>query len=334
MENFLATLAYLVIGVILARLSSFPKDGAATLNAYVIHVALPALILREVPKLRLATDLLLPAIIPWGLLAVCAVAVLGAARFWRWDDEITGALLLLACMGNTAFLGIPVTEAFFGRAAVPYAVIYDQLGSFLALSTFGALVVAVYGPPPVPPQDTDAPAPHLPSSPSKKPSPPVLQRAARPRPTEILWRIVRFPPFIALLLAASLLRAWSLPPVADAIVAALAGTLVPVVMIAVGMQLRPRLAPGTLLPFAAGLGIKLLLSPALALAAVFLLGRHDLAAQVSVLEAGMPPMVSAGAVAAAAGMAPRLVAALVGLGILASFVTLPLLRHILISLLA
>ncbi len=319
MENLLVVLAYLLIGMALARLPAFPRDGAATLNAYVIHVALPALVLREVPHLRPAADLLLPALVPWGLLAACAAAVLAAARIWRWNREITGALLLLACMGNTAFLGIPVTEAFFGSAAVPYAVIYDQLGSFLALSTFGALVVAAYGPQPgagaVVPRNQAPPSPG-------------------PRAGEILLRIVRFPPFIALLLAAGILRSWPLPPVAGKIVAALAGTLVPVVMIAVGMQLRPRFAPGTILPFAVGLGIKLILSPALALAVVVLAGHADLAARVTVLEAGMPPMVSAGAVAAAAGMAPRLVAALVGLGILASFLTLPLLRTILSSCLA
>jgi hypothetical protein len=37
----------------------------------------------------------------------------------------------------------------------------------------------------------------------------------------------------------------------------------------------------------------------------------------------MPPQISAGAVAIAAGLAPELVAALVGYGILLAFITLP-----------
>jgi hypothetical protein len=57
--------------------------------------------------------------------------------------------------------------------------------------------------------------------------------------------------------------------------------------------------------------------------------QHGLAAKISVFEAGMPPMVTAGALALIAGLAPELTAALVGLGLMVSFLTLPLLFQIL-----
>jgi len=43
----------------------------------------------------------------------------------------------------------------------------------------------------------------------------------------------------------------------------------------------------------------------------------------------MPPMVTAGALALLAGLAPELTAALVGLGLMVSFLTLPILFQIL-----
>ncbi len=100
-------------------------------------------------------------------------------------------------------------------------------------------------------------------------------------------------------------------------------------MTAVGFQLRLRLRPTLVAPLGFGLAVKLLLAPLVALLVCRLFGMHGLAVDVSVFEAGMPPMVTAGALAVAAGLEPDLAAALVGLGILASFATLPLLYGVL-----
>ncbi len=52
--------------------------------------------------------------------------------------------------------------------------------------------------------------------------------------------------------------------------------------------------------------------------------------QVSIFEAGMPPMVSAGVLAILANLSPALTAALVGIGIVLSFATLPILYQMLL----
>jgi hypothetical protein len=110
---------------------------------------------------------------------------------------------------------------------------------------------------------------------------------------------------------------------------ALAATLVPLVMVAVGFQLSLRLSPEIIKPLAAGLIIKLAVAPLVALFFCRLLEINSLAARVAVFEAGMPPMISAGALAITAGLSPKLTAALIGLGIILSFVTLPLLFRLL-----
>jgi predicted permease len=116
-----------------------------------------------------------------------------------------------------------------------------------------------------------------------------------------------------------------------ALFTSLAATLVPLVMIAVGWQLTIRLRPEVLPPLCAGLAIKLIAAPLIALLGCQLMGldSNSLAVRVAILEAGMPPMVSAGALAIMANLAPELTAALVGAGILLSFVTLPLLAQLL-----
>jgi predicted permease len=107
-------------------------------------------------------------------------------------------------------------------------------------------------------------------------------------------------------------------------IGALIGTLTPLVMTAIGFQLSFRLRPTLRTPLCFGLGLKLILAPLAALLICRLLGWSGLAVNVSILEAGMPPMVTAGALAVVAGMNAELSVALVGLGLLISFATLPM----------
>jgi hypothetical protein len=297
MENFLATLALLMLGILLRKLRLFPKDSAQTLNLFVIYVSLPALILVQIPKLSFSTDIIVPILMPWGMLIVSALLVLLASRLLQWKKEVTGALLLIVPLGNTSFLGIPMVKAFWGTENISYAVLYDQLGSFMALSTYGTLILATYG-------DTDKPA-----------------------VVAIARKIFLFPPFLALI-SAFILKPFLIPESLTAMLEIIAASLVPVVMVAVGMQLKLRMTHEEIAPFSFGLLIKLVIAPLMAFSFCKIIGLDTMAAKVSIFEAGMPPMVTAGALALMAGLAPELTAAMVGYGILFSFLTLPALYQL------
>lgn len=295
MENFALILAYLLIGILLRRIRGFPAETGPVLNQYVLYVALPALVLQKMPLLEFSSQLWIPAALPWLLLGMTAGAVLLVARLWHLDRQITGALLVVLPLGNTSFLGYPMVEAFYGDAGLPFAIIYDQAGSFLALVTYAAILAAWFSP----------------------------TAESRPSGSQILSRILLFPAFLAMLLGLAL-KGWSYPSFIQLLLDSLASTLVPVVMIAVGFQLRLKLDTGQSALLIWALGFKLLLLPALALGILWLLQPQPLLMQVVVLQAAMPPMISAGALAIGAALAPRFVAALVGLGLLGSFVTLPM----------
>ena len=298
MENFILTISFLLMGMGLRRLPKFPRETSQALNLFAIYLSLPALVLLKVPQLHFSSDILVPVVMPWAMLTISALIILVLGKLLRWEKESIGVLLLLIPLGNTSFFGIPMVRAFFGESGIPYAVLYDQLGSFLALATYGAVVLALYG------------------------------SGTKPTAASVLTRVISFPPFIALGLALAC-RSLTFPAPLLALLNALAATLVPVVMVAVGFQLSLRLSPEVLKPLGAGLVIKLAVAPLIALLCCRLLGLDTLAAQVAVFEAGMPPMVSAGALAIMAGLSPRLTAALIGLGIGLSFLTLPLLARLL-----
>ncbi|MEN8198744.1 MAG: AEC family transporter [Thermodesulfobacteriota bacterium] len=291
MENFILIFVCLGWGMILRRLAIFPENGPRILNLYVIWVALPAMILRQVPTLSFSTELFILPLTAWLMTGVGVVLVLLGSRLFKWSTEVTAVLLLTVPLGNTSFLGIPMIEAFFGMEMVSYGIIYDQFGSFLALSTYGTFVLALY-------------------SDEEQQSVGAVTR-----------KILTFPPFLALLTAIFLAGPLQEPVIADSL-GMIASSLVPVVMFAIGLQLRFRLASEHILPFCFGLTIKLLIAPLAVLLLFSFAGLDSIPSRIAVFEAGMPPMVVAGAMAMSAGLAPRLTAAMVGWGILLSFATL------------
>ncbi len=300
MENFIVTITFLLIGMLIKRLPTFPDDTGTALNLFVIYISLPALVLLKIPELTFSQDLLVPAVMPWAMLLFSSALVLLLSKIFRWDRPTTGCLLLIIPLGNTSFLGIPMVQAFFGEESIPYALVYDQLGSFLGLATYGSLILAVYG------------------TGDNKPS---IQTAIK--------KIITFPPFIALILAFAL-KSFPYPATVTNLLKTMSATLVPLVMVAVGFQLTLRLNKQVMSQLSMGLGIKLIIAPLAAFFMCKIFGLKGEAVQVSIFEAGMPPMVSAGALAILANLSPALTAALVGIGILLSFATLPMLYQLLV----
>lgn len=294
MESFVLVLVYLCIGALLRKLPQFPQETGIVLNQFVLFVALPALVLQKIPLLEFSNQLWLPAITPWVLLVIVAGLIILAGKIWHWEKTTVGALLVVLPLGNTSFLGFPMVEAFFGDQALPYAMIYDQAGSFLALATYSTILAAWYNP-----------------------------NAATPTTGQIIKRVLTFPSFVALIVALCL-KSVPYPAFFSLVLDSLAATLVPVIMIAVGFQFRLQLDNKEAKPLIFALGVKLILMPLLALGFLSLFSSDPLLLQVVVFEAAMPPMVSAGAIAIGAGLALRLVPALVGLGLLLSFISLPL----------
>jgi hypothetical protein len=198
--------------------------------------------------------------------------------------------MLVSILTNSSFLGIPIINAYMGESALPYILVYDQLGTFIAFSIYGTFIVSFYT--------------------SKK---------------EINFKIFTLkvltsPPLIALVIAL-LLMGVEFHPVISKVLSSFANTIVPIALVAVGLQLQFKLPREDLKPFSVALFIKLLIAPIIAIIICKIFDWNNQASIVSIMEAGMAPMITAGAIASMAGLAPRLSSAIVGYGILISFVT-------------
>ena len=290
MENFVLILLAIAIGYGINRLNIFSKDAPTILNQFVIYISLPAMILLQIPKLSFSMDTLIPIIIAWIVMFFSAILVLLLAKIFSFSKEITGSLMLVAILGNTSFMGIPIVNAYMGESAMPYVLVYDQLGTFIALAVYGTFIASYY------------------SSKSQ-----ITFKI-------ITFKVLTFPPFISLV-AASFLMGVEFNPIISKVLAAFSSTIVPMALVAVGLQLQFKLPREDIKPFTLALLIKLLIAPIIAIIICKIFSWNNDVSIVSIMEAGMAPMITAGAIASMAGLAPRLSSAIVGYGILISFIT-------------
>jgi hypothetical protein len=185
----LTVLALLLLGVAIGQFRWLPEGTPRLLDAIVVRFSLPALILAVLPEIDVGAELAVPVLAAWGTTVLLAVLVWLLTAPLHLDPVVRATLLLVVPLGNTSFLGFPAVEALLGASHLPTAVVYDQLGSFLALVTFGTIVAGRAG--------------------------------AGPRPTvgAIVRRVVTFPPFAAMVVAgtsarrsATCRRRWSRSP--------------------------------------------------------------------------------------------------------------------------
>ena len=290
MENFVLILLAITIGYGINRLNIFSKDAPAILNQFAIYISLPSVILLQVPKLTFSMESLIPIIVAWSVMGISAILVLIFSKIFSFSKEITGSLMLVAILTNSSFMGIPILNAYMGESALPYVLVYDQLGTFIALAIYGTFIASYY------------------SSKSQ-----ITFKV-------ITLKVLTFPPFISLV-AALFLMGVEFNPIISKVLSSFSSTIVPMALVAVGLQLQFKLPREEIKPFSVALGIKLIIAPIIAIVLCKLFGWNNQASIVSIMEAGMAPMITAGAIASMAGLAPRLSSAIVGYGILISFIT-------------
>lgn len=304
--NFLIIIIFVSLGWAAKYYSWAKEKHTILINRYVISICLPAIILLKIPQLIIDHSVIFPIIMAWLLIPIGAVFVLILARLYDWSREIIGCLLLVVCFGNTSFVGFPIIQAFYGDQALGYAVIYDQVGSFLSLAIIGNFFLAKYA------IESDGSS----SIHNKR------QNKVHPI-TPFLTKVFSFPPFIALIVA-FLIGDYHFPQVIQNSFWLISLTLVPATMFLVGCHFQLKIPAELTRPLGWAIAIKMLIVPAFALLLLLLFEQHGLYSQVTFMESAMPPMVTASILAIHAKLAPKLAAAAVGYGLVFAVFMVPI----------
>ncbi len=296
MASILLIFICLLVGYLLKRYEFVEAYSFRSFNTLIIYVALPALTLQYIPNIEINTDLILPILMPWLNILLSWMLFAYIGRKLGWGRAITGAIILLTGFGNTSFVGIPIIQALYGKAGIETVIMIDQPGGFVALSTLGILIANIY---------------------SDK-----QQLTA----SGIFKNILMFPPFIAFVLGFVLnVTQVNIPAEINTIFSTLGALVVPLALISVGMQLRLDFKSIYWKYIWIGLGFKLLLFPAIIFVLYFLIFQQSgQVIQITLIEAAMAPMITAGIVASNYDLEPRYCSLMLSVGLLASFLTLPL----------
>jgi predicted permease len=115
---------------------------------------------------------------------------------------------------------------------------------------------------------------------------------------------------------------WTPEGITKEILERLAGILTPMALISVGLQLRWDAITGELRYLSVGLFYKLLLAPGLIFSLYLLFGVEKKIFNISVIEAGMAPMITSSILAMTHGLRPKLAGVMLGVGVPLSFLTL------------
>lgn len=312
--SYLFALTAFLGGLLLQRILRDPGVLAGRLNTFVIWVAMPAMIFRAVPGLAFDRAALVPILVAWILFASAFVLVSLWAKYKNWSDELRVAAIILVGLGNTAFLGVPLTELLLGPESVAYAVIYDQLGSFLMLSTAAIVLISLHQA-----QRDDNKRDDKKDAAQNRQATLERSRTLNESKTlhrsslalDILKRVFCFPPFVCLLIS-SLLPVRPFVEMLSAPLALIASLILPIALLVVGLHFRARVEKQDVLALTTVGLLKLILLPALVMFFVLTQSVKDYALGAVLLQSAMPPMVTPALLLISAGIATRQVATMLG----------------------
>jgi predicted permease len=293
MNNFILIFVFLFLGLILQNVKQLPKNIHKVLNWTVIYICLPALALFYIPKIKWDIQLLYPIAVAWigFVISYFFFNILG--KKFGWSRKLTGCLIICAGLSNTSFLGFPIIEALYGEEGLKTAILVDQPGSFVVLSTLGILVATIYS-------------------------------KGNLSSVQIAKKIAFFPPFVTFCIACFMnVFQFDFHEWIQLVFKSVGSLVTPLALLSVGLQLRFEKRSMHWGFLGLGLFYKLILTPAIIyFLYVIVLQQHSKDIEVAILESAMAPMITGCILASTYGLKPKLSSMMIGFGIPVSFITL------------
>lgn len=262
-----------------------------TLSRLAYYVLTPAFVFSVLSNARIEAALALRMI--GFITAVYAGSTLVAlllALLLRRNRNIAMAWMMIAAFGNVGNFGLPIAQFAEGSAALLPATVF-----FLANLVF-AFVVCV-----------------------------TLANLGRDSVFVSLGRVIKTPGLIAVVPALAMnALSVTLPPALGRAIDLLATALVPVMLIALGVQFAHYGLPPISTDMLIGAGIRLISGPLLAFLLVDAFGLGGLERSVGILQASMPTAVLVSIIAMESRLLPEYVTATVLFSNVASVLTLPI----------
>lgn len=290
-----AVVIIIVVGWSLRRTGLLKREDVEVINKIIVYIALPALIFMAVHEAPLSLKVAAFPVFSIAVMTLCLAVAYVLGRVLKLKAGVLGAFLLVAALGNTGYLGFPLTIGLYGQENLVRSVFYD-FGTVIFLFTAGIMVARGFS------DNKDQ--------------------------GNIIKEFLLFPSTIALL-AGLLLHVVPLPVFFSKAMEYLGQATIPLVMLTIGLTLEAKGLKKYILPLILVLLIKLIFSPLIALGIASAAGLQGVDLGVIVLEASMPAVMLSLVVGLKYELEVEFIAAAILVSIIASLATIPLFQTLL-----
>lgn len=138
-----------LLGWVLGRF--LPKQVPIFIGQFLFWVGVPLSIITFLRGADLSGALWIAPVAAWGAILLGAVLAWswikgqGVNTATNWSQPTQGSFLLASMVGNTGYLGFPVSLTLVGEKYFGWAIFYDMLGTTIGAYGLGVLLAARFG---------------------------------------------------------------------------------------------------------------------------------------------------------------------------------------------
>ena len=295
-ETILKIILLILVGYISKRIGLLKYEDSITLNKIVINIAIPPLIFlamytADLSNITFLIPITLICIVTGsfsGLLAYIFSTAKGYTKKTKW------ALISTSTLFNSGFLGYPVVLGIFGAIGLVRAVFYD-VGSTILFLCLEILFIFMF----------------------------------EGEYTSIIKKTILFPPIWGIILGIfANITHLNIGILSLNVLQYLSGAAIPIIMISLGLSLevgglKNYLGAASFVSF-----IRLVISPAIAISIIYIMGLTGLESTVTILESGMPSAMLSLVLAVNYELDIKAAAACIFLSTVLSMISLPILIYL------
>ena len=251
-----AILVMILLGFFLKKINLLSSDDVETLNKIVLNIALPCLIFQA---LYTADVSLFPSLSILTLFVLISSLIVGIITYlilksFGWKRDKIWTLVIVVVLGNTGFLGYPITSGIYGNPGLIRAVFCDCATSIIFIALSFILILLFEGTMKV-----------------------ALKKTALFVP---LWAII----------LGFLFNVFNIPvtDVGETVISYLAQATIPLIMLSLGLSLNFEGLKRNLKEVSFVSVMKLVIYPLIAIGVLAVLGISGLNHTIGAIEAAMP----------------------------------------------
>lgn len=288
-------LILILLGYFLKKIKFLNENEGDILRKVLFNVSLPSLVLFSILTSNFSQSFLKIFLIVPTIMIIQFLIVFLLGKIYIKDKKELTTLILICVMGNTAFLGYPLVEIFFGSKNLPIGILYDQVH-------FYTFLIVIY---------------------------PLLSIISKNEKNTIKSSIIT-PPVIAFLISL-VLRNFNMPQFFIEVLNILKQSVTPLVLIYLGINLDLNISKSDLKYLLPTIFLKLIFLPYLTLFVATFYKADQIVKNVSILQSMMPTMMATIIFGSQIGLNKKNIAKAVGLTTIVSTLTISILSKYLIG---